>query len=218
MSRSRRSHPGTLGLSFGILQLYCMCTYKKESRDSPDPRWTIFCELVATVMTGNALHMSSMLHPVFGSYLDKNFEKFGASPSIRNIGAEKTLIRIPAALVFEEVLQDAIERGFITHFDLGAGKKAGAEIFARIAEMCSTKGCIITVMDVIKAFNNLRRRDIKAAVADFNNPLFTAFIHFLFERNPSVVFKDRISGRSLICELITGILLLFPSRWTLSLL
>jgi hypothetical protein len=206
MSRSRRSHPGTLGLSFGILQLYCIRTYKKESRDSPDPRWTIFCELVSKVMTGNALHMSPMLHAVFGSYFDKNFEKVGASPSIRNIGVEETLLRIPAALVFDEVLQDAIERGFITHFDLGAGKRAGAEIFARIAEMCSTKGCIITVMDVIKAFNNLRRRDIKAAVADFNNPLFTAFIHFLFERNPSVCFKDRLSGRSLICELITGIL------------
>jgi ribonuclease HI len=206
LSRSRRSHPGTLGLNFGILQLYCNRTYKKESRDNPDPRWTIFCELIAMIMTGNATHMSPMLHRVFGAFFDKNFEKIGAAPSIRNIGIEETLMRIPAALVFEEVLQDAIEREFLTHFDLGAGRKSGAEIFARIAEMCSTEGCIITVMDVIKAFNNLRRRDIKAAVADFNNPLFTAYIHFLFERDPSVHFHDRISGRTLICALITGIL------------
>ena len=206
MSRSRRSHPGTLGLSFGILQLYCIRTYKKESRDSPDPRWTILCEIISNIMTGNASHLSPMLHTVFGAFFDKNFEKPGAEPSIRNIGIEETLLRIPAALVFEDVIQDALERGFLTQFDLGAGRKAGAEIFAKIAEMCSTEGCVIAVMDVIKAFNNLRRRDIKAAVADFDNPLFTAFIHFLFERNPSVVFKDRTSDRTLLCELITGIL------------
>jgi ribonuclease HI len=206
MSRSRRSHPGTLGLTYGILQLYCMRTYKKEARDSPDPRWTLFCELISMVMTGNALHMSPMLHIVFGSFFDKNFEKPGSSPSIRNIGIEETLLRVPSALVFEDVLQDALDRGFLTAFDLGAGKKSGAEIFAKIAEMCSTEGCIIAVMDVNKAFNNLRRRDIKAAVADFNNPLFTAFVHFLFGRNPSVIFKDRLSARTLVCELMTGIL------------
>jgi ribonuclease HI len=206
LSRSRRSHPGTLGLSFGILQLYCHRTYKKETRDNPDPRWTVFCELVANIMTGKATHLSPMLHNVFGAHFDKNFEKPGAEPSIRNIGIEETLMRIPAALVFEEALQDAIDRNFLTPFDFGAGKKAGAEIFSKIAEMCSSRGCIITVMDVKKAFNNLRRQDIKAAVAALNNPLLSAFVHFMFERDPLVTFKDRHTGRSLVCELRTGIL------------
>jgi len=157
-------------------------------------------------MSGNATLMSPMLHEVFGFFFDKNFEKPGAPVSIRNIGVEETLIRIPAALVFQEVIQDALDRNFLTHFDLAAGRKAGAEIFAKIAEMASTKGAIITVMDVKRAFNHLRRKDIKAAVADFNNPLLSAFVHFLFERDPTVTFKDRLSGKSLTLELREGIL------------
>jgi hypothetical protein len=113
---------------------------------------------------------------------------------------------VPAALVFEQTIEDALERGFITEFDLGAGRRVGAEIFAKIAEMASSTGAIITVMDVKKAFNNLRRADIKAAVADFNNPLFTAFVHFLFERDPTIVFTDRTKNDVFICILKTGIL------------
>ncbi len=206
MSRSPRSHPGSLGLSFGILQLVCARWYKKETHDSPDPRWTLFCELIAKIMSGNATLMSPMLHTVFGFFFNKNFEKLGEPISIRNIGVEESLFRIPAALVFEQTIEDAIERGFITHFDLGAGKKAGAEIFAKIAEMASSAGAIITVMDVKKAFNNLRRKDIKAAVADFGNPLLTAFVHYMFERDPVIVFTDRTSNEIFTCTLKTGIL------------
>jgi hypothetical protein len=43
MSRSRRSHPGMLGFTYGILQLLCTRWYKRENRDNPDPRWTLFC-------------------------------------------------------------------------------------------------------------------------------------------------------------------------------
>jgi ribonuclease HI len=208
-SRSRMSHPGTLGLNYAILQNYMNWTYGKESHDSPDPRWTVFCELIALIMSGNAIHLSPMLHEIFGFFFDKNFDKQGEPLSIRNIGVEETLLRIPAALVFEKVIQDAIDRNFLTQFDLGAGVtgiKAGAEIFSRIAEMASLGGCIITAMDVKKAFNNLRRKDIKAAVADFNNPLLTAFVHFLFERDPVVTFKDRLSQDSVVFTLTEGIL------------
>jgi ribonuclease HI len=206
MARSKRSHPGTLGLNFGILQLMCKRWYKTETSDAPNSKWTLFCELIAKIMSGNATLMSPMLHEVFGFCFDKNFEKPGQPQSIRNIGVEETLLRVPAALVFERVMPDAIERGFITEFDLGAGKRCGAEIFAKIAEMLATSGAVITVMDVRKAFNNLRRRDILAAVKDFGNPLLSAFIHFLFERNPNVTFRDASSGNSLTCCLKTGIL------------
>lgn len=206
MSRSRTSHPGTLGLNYAILQQYCKWTYKLETRDNPDPRWTIFCELISKIMTGNAPLMSPMLHQVFGFFFNKNFEKPGAPISIRNIGVEETLLRIPATLVFEHVVQDAIDRNFLTSFDLGVGRKAGAEIFAKIAEMAAVNGAIIAVMDVKKAFNNIRRKDIKEATAEFANPLLSAFLAFLFERNPTVTFKDRSSGKSLICILLEGIL------------
>lgn len=206
MSRSRRSHPGMLGLTFGILQLMCNRWYKTETHDNPDPRWSLFCELIAKIMSGRMTLMSPMLHTIFGFFFDKNFEKPGASPSIRNIGVEETLFRIPAALVFQHTVQDAIDRGFITDFDFGAGKKSGTEIFAKIAEMAATSGCIITVMDVKKAFNNLRRKDIKAAVAEFNNPLLTAFVHFMFERDPSIVFSNSLTKEKFICTLRTGIL------------
>lgn len=205
-SRSRMSHPGTLGLNYAILQNYMNWTYGRETRDAPDPRWTVFCELIALIMSGNAQHLSPMLHEVFGFFFDKNYEKPGEPISIRNIGVEETLFRIPAALVFEQVLQDAIDRNFLTQFDLGAGKKAGAEIFAKIAAMASVNGAIIAVMDVKKAFNNLRRKDIKEAVADFNNPLLTAFVHFMFERDPVVTFTDRMQQTSLACILTEGIL------------
>jgi hypothetical protein len=206
MSRSPRSHPGSLGLTFGIIQLICSRWYKTESNDKPDPRWTLFCELIAKIMSGNATLMSPMLHTIFGFFFDKNFEQPGAQRSICNIGVEETLLRIPAALVFDQTIQDAIERNFITNFDLGAGKRSGTEIFAKIAEMASRAGAIITVMDVKKAFNNLRRRDIKAAVAAFDNPLFTAFVHYLFERDPVIVFTDRSTNDHFICVLKTGIL------------
>lgn len=206
LSRSRMSHPGTLGLDFSILQLYCKLTYKRETHDNPDPRWTVFCELISKIMSGNATLMSPMLHEVFGFFFDKNFEKPGAEVSIRNIGVEETLLRIPAALVFQSVLQDALDRNFLTHFDLGAGRKAGAEIFAKIAEMASVNGAIVAVMDVMKAFNNLRRKDIKAAIAEFDNPLLTAFVHYLFERDPTVTFRDNRTGKTFICILLEGIL------------
>ena len=206
MSRSRTSHPGTLGLNFAILQLYCKLTYGKETHDSPDPRWTTFCELISKIMSGNATLMSPMLHEVYGFCFDKNFEKPGAAPSIRNIGVEETLLRVPAALVFQGVIQDAIDRNFLTPFDLAAGRKAGAEIFAKIAQMASAKGAITAVMDVMKAFNFLRRKDIKAAVADFDNPLLTALVHYMFERDPHVTFTDRVNGKSFVYTLVEGIL------------
>ena len=206
MSRSRMSHPGTLGLNYAILQQYCKWSYKLETRDNPDPKWTIFCELIGKIMSGNAPLMSPMLHEVFGFFFNKNFEKPDAQMSIRNIGVEETLLRIPAALVFEQVVQDAIDRNFLTSFDLGVGRKAGAEIFAKIAEMASVNGAIITVMDAKRAFNNIRRKDIKDAIADFGNPLLTAFVHYMFERDPIVTFTDRLSGKSLVCVLLEGIL------------
>jgi ribonuclease HI len=206
LSRSRMSHPGTLGLNFAILQLYCKLTYGKETHDNPDPRWTTFCELISKIMSGNASLMSPMLHEVYGFCFDKNFEKPGAAPSIRNIGVEETLLRVPAALVFQAVIQDAIDRNFLTLFDLAAGRKAGAEIFAKTAQMASAKGAITAVMDVMKAFNFLRRKDIKAAVADLDNPLLTALVHYMFERDPHVTFTDRINGKTFVYILVEGIL------------
>jgi len=206
MSRSPLSHAGTLGLDYDILQHYCSWSYGLESRDNPDPRWTLFCELIAKIMSGNATLMSGMLHDIFGAFFNKNADKPGADLSIRNIGIEETLMRIPAALVFELVIEDALDRNFLTYYDFGAGRKAGVEIFAKIAAMASINGAIIAVMDVKRAFNNLRRVDIKNAVEDFGNPLLTAFVHFMFERDPVVTFKDRITGKTLTCTYWEGIL------------
>jgi len=206
MSRSPLSHPGTLGLDFDILQHYCMWTYKLENRTNPDPRWTLLCELVAKIMSGNAPFMSSMLHNIFGAFFNKNSDKPGAPISIRNIGIEETLMRIPATLVFEEVIQDALDRNFLTHWDLGTGRKAGVEIFAKVAAMASANGAIIAVLDAVRAFNNIRRIDIKNAVENLGNPLLDAFVAFMFERNPVVTFKDRITGKTVTCTYWEGIL------------
>ena len=65
-------------------------------------------------------------------------------------------------------------------------------------------GCVVSVFDCVKAFNNLRRRDLKDAVHNFNNPLLTAIVHFLFGRAHVVTFTD---GHHSECfEQKTGIL------------
>ncbi len=70
--------------------------------------------------------------------------------------------------------------------------KGGAEIFCRIAAVAADNGMIVSVFDVTKAFNNLRRCDIKDAVNNFANPLLSAFVSYLFERDPIVCFRDFI--------------------------
>jgi hypothetical protein len=190
LSRSPNSHPGKTGISFGILQLFCLLTYKRESANAPDPRWSIFISLISLIMTGNASVLSPMLHTVVGIFFDKNFEKLNAAISLRNLGIEESLLRVAAAVVFREVIQSASVKGFLTCWDLGCGVKNGAEIFGRIAAVAADNGMIVAVFDIEKAFNNLQRSDIKDAVDNFNNPLLSAFVYFLFSLNPTVSFKD----------------------------
>jgi ribonuclease HI len=190
LARSPTSHPGNTGITFSILQHFCKWTYGCEDSNSPDIRWTVFCDLICKIMSGNASSMSKMLHEVFGAFFDKNAEKANAERALRNIGIEESLVRVASTLVFNQVIKPAIDGDFITAFDLGCSRQNGAEIFGRVAAMCASMGHIVTVFDVVKAFNNLRREDIKAAVANFNNPLLSAFVHFLFERPHSVAFTD----------------------------
>jgi ribonuclease HI len=206
MSRSPHSHPGATGLSFNILQCYCRWTYSIEKdSDSPDPRWDTLCQLVSKIMTGNATDLSDHFLDVVLAFFDKNAEKPGASPSIRNLGIEESLLRISAALVFEQVLPEALQRGLISVFDLGAGKKSGAEIFGRLAALFAKAGAPVAVFDVLKAFNHLRRKDIKDAVEAFNNPLLTAIVHFLFSKDSKVSFTCPISGKYFETWLTKGI-------------
>jgi len=204
MSRSPNSHPGPTGLSFGVWQHFCNWTYKLEDHNKPDPRWTVFCELIAKIMSGNAPALSAMFQEVAGAAFDKNADIPGAPVSLRNIGIEESLVRIAAALVFDEVVQDAIDRGFISSWDFGTSRKHGAEIFGRIATMAAEMGSIVAAFDIIKAFNNIRREDVKGAVDELNIPLLTAFVYFLFGKNPHVVFKD--GNCVFIFELKQGIL------------
>jgi hypothetical protein len=132
-----------------------------------------------------------MFHDVVGVFFDKNFEKVSAPLSLRNIGIEESLIRIASAVVFEEVILESSARGSLSRWELGCGVKGGAEIFGRIAAMAAEGGMVVSVFDVEKAFNNLRRSDIKDAVDNFNNPLLSAFVAYLFERDPVVCFKDQ---------------------------
>jgi hypothetical protein len=204
MSRSPNSHPGKRGITFGILQLFCKITYKKESPNNPDLRWTVLCNLIAHIMSGNAIVLSPMLHTVVGIFFDKNADSPGTQISLRNIGVEESLIRIAAALVFADVIEDAVERGFLSCWELGCGVKSGAEIFGRIAAVAAEAGMLVSVFDVEKAFNNLQRVDILTAVANLNNPLLSAFVHYLFGIDPTVTFKD--SARSVSFILTVGIL------------
>jgi ribonuclease HI len=206
MSRSTSSHPGATGFSFSILQCYCKWTYGAEAdSDSPDPRWDTLCSLISKIMSGNATDLSDHLLDVVLAFFDKNAEKPGAPFSLRNIGIEESLLRISATLVFQNILPTAITKGFITSFDLGAGKKAGAEIFGRLAAFFAQAGAPVAVFDIIKAFNNLRRKDIKDAVAAVNDPLLTAFVHFLFSKNSKVSFTCPLNGRSFTAWLTQGI-------------
>jgi ribonuclease HI len=204
MSRSPHSHPGKLGISFAILQLFCTLTFKRESANSPDLRWSIFCELIANIMAGKAIFLSPMFHEVVGVFFDKNFEKAGAAISLRNIGVEESLVRIASALVFQEVIHQASTLGFLSCWELGCGIKSGAEIFGRIGAVTAHHGMVVAVFDVEKAFNNIRRSDIKNAVEALNHPLLSAFTSFLFASNPTVHFKD--ASRSASFTLWQGIL------------
>lgn len=204
MSRSPRSHPGPTGISFAVWQHFCSWTYKLEDSNNPDPRWTIFCDLIAKIMSGNAPALSAMFQEVVGTAFDKNADIPGAPISLRNIGIEDTLIRIAASLVFDAVAQNAIDKGFISAWDFGTSRKNGAELFGRIAAMAAEMGCIVAVFDIIKAFNNINRADVKAAVDALGDPLLIAFVYFLFGRNPQVIFKDK--DCVFIFELKQGIL------------
>jgi hypothetical protein len=203
-SRSPNSHPGKLGISFGVLQLFCSLTYKRETANSPDARWSLFCDLISDIASGNAPSLSKMFHDVVGVFFDKNFEKPSSDLALRNIGIEESLVRIASAVVFEEIIQDASTKGSLSSWELGCGIKGGAEIFGRIAAVAAHNGMIVSVFDVEKAFNNLRRSDIKDAVNNFNNPLLSAFVTFLFLRDPIVCFKD--SCREASFTVLKGIL------------
>jgi hypothetical protein len=74
-----------------------------------------------------------------------------------------------------------------------------------LAALFAAAGAPIAVFDVIKAFNNLRRKDIKAAVAAFNNPLLTAIVHFLFSKDSKVSYTCPLSGRYFETWLTKGI-------------
>lgn len=158
-------------------------------------------------MSGNATALSSFLLDVVGAWFNKNAEKVGEDVSfaLRNLGIEESLMRISAALVFETVLPSALQQKFLTEFDFGAGRKTGAEVFGRLAALFSQSGAIVAVFDIIKAFNNLRRQDIKDAVAAFNHPLLTAFVHFMFSRDSKVTFSCPITGQTFETWLKTGI-------------
>ncbi len=206
MSRSPSSHPGYAGLCFDILQHYCKWTYQAEDLDQPDPRWDVLVRLIFKIMSGNATELSTFLLDVVGAWFNKNAEKVGENVplALRNLGIEESLMRISASLVFEIVLPPALQQKFLTDFDFGAGRRNGAEIFGRLATLFSQNGAIIAVFDIIKAFNNLRRLDIKNAVAAFNHPLLTAFVH-LFSRDSKVSFACPLSGRTFGVWLKTGI-------------
>lgn len=206
MSRSTSSHPGATGLSFSILQCYCRWTYHlEEDPDAPDPRWDTLCRLISKIMSGNATSLSDHLLDVVLAFFDKNAEKPGAPFSLRNIGIEESLLRVAATLVFRQVLPPAIRKGFISLFDLGAGKKSGAEIFGRLAALFAQAGAPVAVFDVMKAFNNLRRQDIKDAVKAFNDPLLSAIVHFLFSKDSKVSFTCPLNGRTFEIWLTKGI-------------
>ena len=204
MSRSPYSHPGATGISFDALQNFCRWTYKLETEDHPDYRWDIFCRLVSKIMAGRAVALSDMLLDVIGACFDKNAEN-DKPFALRNLGIEESILRISAALVFEKVLPKALNEQFLTDFDLGAGRKAGAEIFGRIGATLARGGAAIAVFDVVKAFNHLRRSDLMAAVADFDHPLLTAFVHFLFSKNSVVTFTCPKTGDIFITLLDKGI-------------
>jgi hypothetical protein len=204
LSRSPNSHPGMLGISFGILQLFCLLTFKRESPDAADMRWSIFCELISHIITGKAAALSPMLHNIVGVFFNKNFEKPGAELSLRNIGVEESFVRIASTIVFKEAIQLACLQGFLSCWELGCGIKSGAEIFGRIGAVAAENGMIVAVFDVEKAFNNIQRSDIKDAVDNFNHPLLSAFVSFLFCINPTVTFKDH--NRQVSFTLWQGIL------------
>ena len=205
MARKPSSHPGAMGMSFDALQHFCRWTYKAEEPDKPDHRWDLLCLLIAKIMSGNAAVLSDLLLDVVGAFFDKNAEKPDAPFALRNLGIEESLLRIAATLVFEHALPLAIQHEHLSLFDLGAGKKSGAEIFGRIAAMFSSSGAPIAVFDVVKAFNNLRRQDIKDAVANFNDPLLSAFVHFLFSKDSKVTFTCPVSQDAFVVTLQKGI-------------
>jgi len=205
MARSPRSHPGANGITFEALQNFCRWTYRAEDKDNPDYRWDIFCRLIAKIMSGQAVVLSDMLLDVLGAAFNKNADQPQKPFALRNLGIEESIMRIAAALVFELILPKALLEGFLTDFDLGAGRKSGAEIFGRLAAMLARSGSAIAVFDVVKAFNNLRREDIKAAVEDFNDPLLTAFVHFMFSKHSKVSFKCPLTGDEFVLWLMKGI-------------
>lgn len=205
MSRSPRSHPGFAGISFDILQHYCRWTYKKEDPECPDYRWDVLCRLISKIMSGNASHLSEFLLDVMGAFFNKNAENVDAPFALRNLGIEESLMRISAALVFDEVIPDAVKKGKLDIFDLGVGTKSGAEIFGRLGALFARSGSPTAVFDIVKAFNHLRRKDIFAAMVDLDNPLFSAFMSFLFSRISKVTFKCPLTGETFIAWLTKGI-------------
>jgi hypothetical protein len=205
MARSSSSHPGFAGVTFDILQHFCLWTYKCEEPDQNDPRWNVLCRLVSKIMSGQATMLADFLLDVVGAFFNKNAEKAGAPFSLRNLGIEESLLRVAATLVFEEILPIAFQGEFLTLFDLGAGSKSGAEIFGRIGALLSRSGAAVAVFDVTKAFNNLRRADIKDAVEAFDQPLLSAFVHFLFSKNSKVSFQCPSSDFFFVAFLTKGI-------------
>ena len=107
--------------------------------------------------------------------------------------------------VFDEVLPDILNSGKLDIFDLGVATKSGAEIFGRLGALFARSGSPVAVFDIIKAFNHLRRKDIFDAIQDFNNPLLSAFVSYLFSKDSKVTFKCPLTGELFICWLTKGI-------------
>jgi hypothetical protein len=186
-SRSATSSPGISGYGFIWLQHFARLTVACETRESPDPNWTVLVALIEDLACGHLTWLQPWATCLKGALFAKTPDPLNIK--LRNLGIAETLVRVAAYMVVLTAVPLAQASGFITAFDLGVGVPGGTEKFVKLAQLAADAGLTILSADLEKAFNCMKRSDIWRAVQALDCPLLTSWFCFFFHKPPSVHFS-----------------------------
>jgi len=184
--RSATSSPGVSGVGFGWTQLFARLTVALEDDEHEDPNWTIFVAFIEDLSCGSLPWLRNWATSLKGCLFNKTPDP--QNIKLRNLGIAESFVRIAAHMVTEQAIPYARTLGLISPFDLGIGVPGGCEKFVKLAQVAAELGSTILSCDLEKAFNNVLRRDVWAAVQFLNCPLMTSWFCFFFHQDPVVHF------------------------------
>ena len=186
-SRSATSSPGVSGYGFIWLQHFARLTIANETRENPDPNWTVLVALIEDLACGSLTWLQPWATCLKGALFAKTPDPLNVK--LRNLGIAETLVRVAAYMVVTVAVPCAQALGFISTFDLGVGVPGGTEKFVKLAQLSADAGLTILSADLERAFNSMKRSDIWRAVQAMDCPLLTSWFCFFFHKPPSVHFS-----------------------------